>query len=66
MKFSKVLFLVGFTLGICTLLLPRIGQTWSYANTMADVMWWSAVATISLIVLSVIVRLFEPKADVSD
>lgn len=62
MKFSKVLFLLGFTLGICALILPRIGQAWMYANTMADVMWWSAVAAISLIVLSFIVRLFEGEA----
>jgi hypothetical protein len=57
MKFSKVFFRLGIAVGLFAVLLPRIGRTWMYANTMADVMWWSAVAAISLIVLSLILRL---------
>ena len=57
MKFSKLFFPLGIAVGLCALLLPRIGRTWMYANTMVDVMWWSAVAAICLIVLSLILRL---------
>jgi len=57
MKFSRAFSLFGIAVGLFAVLLPRIGRTWMYANTMVDVMWWSAVAAISLIVLSLILRL---------
>ena len=57
MRVSRALSLIGIAVGGFAYLLPRIGRTWMYANTMAEIMWWSAVAAISLIVLSLILRL---------
>ena len=57
MKFSKVFFGLGTTVGVFAIYLPRIGRTWMYANMMPEVMWWLAVTATALIVLSLILRL---------